>query len=595
VGWAVFVNISPELTLFSMNKLFTTRRILAILAIIIGFWLLYPLVFGSPPVNLNVFLGAGHAPSSYITKQIFHTLGDLDPKTQQLRPLLVTSIPVVRQIQEGPRKGNFAYDFAIIPEAVWDNGTPVTAEDVAFTLKTIMHPDLSIPYKAFLDQLSAMEIDPSDPKKFTIYFQSFYMLTLEALCGTPILPAYHYDTNQRLTRVPLADFLDTSKTKMLSAEPSLDAFEKEFSDPRFVNDPNSVIGSGPYRLQVMNDQGAVLVKKTNWWGEKVWDKYPMLQAYPKKLVYKVVADDLAMENQIKSGQLDLIGGSINPAKFLEWKESDSLKAKFDFLAQGYVQYNRWLVNHKNPVLADPIVRKALTHVVDYDYVINQVQRGMAVRLASPMVPNKPFYHKSLELPDFNIEKARMLLTSAGWTDTDGDGFLEKELDGQRQKLSFKLLVPAPHKSNELVSINLKENCRQAGIDLQLVSQDMGTVNADTKTGNYDSALLGVTSNNGWIDYSQRIHSKNLVPAGDNRSNYASAEADRLIDAIRTEPDETKRNQYYLELQALLAKDLPEIPMFAPLQRIIFSKKLDPSALSELRPGYYEQFAKMRED
>jgi ABC-type transport system substrate-binding protein len=147
----------------------------------------------------------------------------------------------------------------------------------------------------------------------------------------------------------------------------------------------------------------------------------------------------------------------------------------------------------------------------------------------------------------------------------------------------------------LVSINLKENCRQAGIDLQLVSQDMGTVNADTKTGNYDSALLGVTSNNGWIDYSQRIHSKNLVPAGDNRSNYASAEADRLIDAIRTEPDETKRNQYYLELQALLAKDLPEIPMFAPLQRIIFSKKLDPSALSELRPGYYEQFAKMRED
>ncbi len=309
----------------------------------------------------------------------------------------------------------------------------------------------------------------------------------------------------------------------------------------------------------------------------------------------MVSDDLAMENQMNGGQLDLIGGSINPAKFLEWKEVDSLKAKFDFFAKGFVQYNRWLVNHKNPVLADPMVRQALTHLVDYDYLINQVQRGLAQRIASPMVPNKPFYHKSLPLPDFNIEKARTLLNTAGWTDSDGDGILEKDWNGQKQKLSFKLLVPIPNKSNELISASLKENCRQAGIELQLVSQDMGTVLTDTKIGNFDSALLGVTSNNGLIDYSQRLHSKNMVPAGDNRSNYASAEADRLIDAIRTEPDETKRNQYYLQLQELLAKDLPEIPLFAPLQRTIFSRKLDPSASSELRPGYYEQFSKMRED
>lgn len=592
-----------------MNKIFTPRKLLIAVAILLIGWLLYPLIFGkqkqrdpeevyirldSPPTNLNVFLAVGHGPSSTITRQIFHTMGDLDLKTMELKPWLIEAIPSVRLVQDGPHKGQFAYDFAIIPEAVWDNGTPVTANDVAFTLKIALHPDFPAAYRGYLAPMSDMEIDPSNPKKFTIYFRTYYMLALEALCGTPILPSYHFDVNQRMAKVPLTDFLDSTKTKLLSANPELDAFEKEFSDAKFSNDPNAVLGSGAYRLQVMNEQGAVLVKKQNWWGDKIREKYPTLQAYPKKLVYKVVTDDLAMENLIKTRQLDLIGGSINPAKFKEWQAIDSLKTRFDFLAQGFTQYNRWVLNLKNPILADPLVRKALSHVVDYDYLLNQVQRGMAVRIAAPMAPNKPFYNKNLPLPDFNIAKAREILASAGWVDANGDGVLEKNLNGQVQKLSLKVLVPAPSKTNELMSVNLKETCKQAGIEMQLVSLDIGTANVDTKNGNFDSALLGITSNPGLVEYYQRFHSKSLAPTGDNRSNYVSAEADRLIEAIRTEPDEARRNQHYFALQELLSRDLPEIPLLAPLQRIIVSRKFDPAVAGEMRPGYYEQFARVSE-
>ncbi len=419
------------------------------------------------------------------------------------------------------------------------------------------------------------------------------MLSLETLCSIAILPSYNYDAANRMTNVPLSDFLDTAKLTLLAADPNLKAFVEDFSQPKFANDPNAISGSGPYRMEVMNEQGAILVKKQNWWGDKVAEKYPMLAAYPKKLVYKVVKDDLTMENMVKNGELDLVGGVITPTKFLEMKENDSLAAKFNFLTLGYTQFNRWLINHRNPIIADVQVRRALTHIIDYDYFVNQVQRGMAVRIATPMPPNRPYYAKNLPLPDFNIAKAKEILAKAGWADTDGDGILDKVIDGKRQPLSFRVMAATSIKTNELFANSMKETARQAGIDLVIVSADLAVMSADTRSGNYDSALLGAAIFPGQVEYYQRFHSKSLSPAGDNRAGYINPKADSLIVAIRTEPDVAKRNELYLQVQQLFYEDLPEIPLFAPLQRVIISKKFVEGVESENRPGYYEHFARMK--
>lgn len=591
-----------------MNKFLSLRQALAIVALLVGAWLLYPVFFSkkpprapeevfvrldSAPNNLNLFLNGGHAPSSFVSRQTFQSLGDVDPKTLEITPLLIKKIPAVRMVQDGPRKGQFAYDFEIIPEAVWDNGTPVTAKDVEFTLKIVFHPGLPASYRGYLTQLSGMDIDPADPKKFIVYLSSFYMLSLETLCNTPIHPAYNYDAANRLTNLPLSDFLDTTKAAALAADPNLKAFVTDFSQPKFSNDPNAISGSGPYRMEVMNEQGTILVKKQNWWGDKVAEQYPMLAAYPKKLVYKVVKDDLALENMVKNGELDIIGGAINPAKFLEMKANDSLSAKFDFLTLGTTQYNRWLLNHRNPILSDVLVRRALTHLIDYDYLVNQVQRGLAVRIANPMPPNRPYYAKNIAPPDFNLTKAKALLTQAGWVDTDGNGILDKVINGKREQLSFRLIAGLSMKTNELIANSLKESARQVGIDLVVINTDLSVMSTDTRSGNYDSALMGVALFPGQVEFYQRFHSKNLSPAGDNRAGYISAKADQLIEAIRTEPDVAKRNALYLQVQQVFYDEIPEIPLFAPLQRVIISKKFVPGLESENRPGFYEHFARMK--
>lgn len=592
-----------------MNKTFTLRRVLALLAVIVAAWLLYPLIFRKNPVrvpeevfvridsapnNLNIFMNGGHAPSSFVSRQTFLTLGDLDPKTLEMKPTLITRIPIVRTAADGLFKGHFAYDFEIIPEAVWDNGTPITGQDVAFTLKIVFHPGLPASYRGYLTQMSGMDIDPANPKKFTVYLSSFYMLSLETLCSTPIYPSYQYDAANRLTNIPIADFLDTAQTARLANDSNMKAFIDEFSQPKFANDPNAISGSGPYRMEVMNEQGAVFVKKQNWWGDAVAEQYPMLAVYPKKLVYKVVKDEVTLENMINKGQLDLIGGLINPANFLAMKENDSLALRYNFLTLGTTQYNRWVLNHRNPILADVAVRRALRHLVDYDYMVNQVQRGMAVRITNPMPPNRPYYAKDLPLPDFNVAKAKEILAKDGWADTNGDGILDKNINGKQMPLSFRLLAATSAKTNELIANRMKEALRQAGIDLVVVSADLALMSADTRSGNYDSALLGVALYPGNIEYYQRFHSKSLAPAGDNRAGYVSAKADRLIEAIRTEPDDAKRHDLYLQVQQVFYDEIPEIPLFAPLQRVIISKKFEPGIESENRPGYYEQYARLKE-
>lgn len=594
-----------------MNKFFSLRRVLAIAALLLGLLLLYPIFFSTPalrspeevsvrldaaPNNLNPFLNGGHAPSTYIARQTFQTLGDLDPKTLEMTPMLVQRIPAVRIVEDGPRKGEYVYDFEIQKDAVWDNGSPVTGEDVAFTLKLIFHPGLPLGnYQGYLRHLSAVEVDPVNPRKFSIYFRSYYMLALETICSIAIYQASHYDAASRLKNVPLSDFLDTAKTSILAADVNVKAFVEEISQPKFANDPNAISGSGPYRLERMNDQGAIMVKKENWWGDKLADKFPSLRAYPKKLVYKVVKDDPTLENMVKNGELDLVGGAINPAQFLEMKASDSLAAKFDFLTLGYTQYNRWVLNHRNPILADVEVRKALRHIVDYDYMVNQVQRGMAIRIASPMPPNRPYYAKNLPLPDYNITRAREILTNAGWADTDGDGILDKVINGKKQALSIRLMAALTIKTNELIANSLKESARQAGIEIVVIGADLAVMSADTRSGNYDSALLGVALFPGLVEFYQRFHSKSLAPAGDNRAGYVSERADKLIEAIRTEPDVAKRNALYLEVQQVLYDEIPEIIMFAPLQRIIISKKFEPGVETENRPGYNEHFARLRQE
>ena len=91
--------------------------------------------------SLNPILpGPGY--NRYAAANVFQTLATVEPKTLEMVPLLIKKVPDVYEVQEGPYAGMLAYDFEIYKEAVWDNGSPVTANDFLFSLKILISPDI---------------------------------------------------------------------------------------------------------------------------------------------------------------------------------------------------------------------------------------------------------------------------------------------------------------------------------------------------------------------------------------------------------------------------------------------------------------------
>lgn len=526
--------------------------------------------------------------SRYVSAQIFQSFGIVDPVSMELKPWIITALPTTRKVAEGPYQGSLAYDFEILPEAVWDNGTPVTGNDLIFTFKVQLHPMLPLSnFSGYIEDLQNIEVDPANPKKFTVYFRKYYILAVETLCQTAILPAYNYDPNNLLGGIPLTDLLDPKKSAELAkTNENMKKFAADFQLPKFSSDPASISGSGPYRVESIGDAQTVLVKKDNWWGDKLTATHPLLAAYPKCIVYKFQRDEGVIENMLRTGDLD-VALNISPAKYLEMKKDSLLAANYTFEIGPTPQYNRWLFNLRNPKLSDRLVRQALAHLVDYDYLLNTVQQGLAQQIVGPIPPFKPYYAKNITPYDFNVQKAKDLLAQAGWTDTDGDGILDKKLNGKQTPLSIDVVATTTSAVTEQVAASIEKTCRLAGVKINVIPLDIKEVVDNTKAGRFETALFALSQYPGQYDFFQNYHSSSLCPAGDNRSAFVNPEFDKLIEAIRGEEDESKRNALYLQAQQFLFDEAPEVFLYAPQQRYIGSKRYK-CVFSANRPGYYEQ-------
>ncbi|MCP4437507.1 MAG: hypothetical protein GY810_00900 [Aureispira sp.] len=113
-----------------------------------------------------------------VQKYIFQELFDHHPETFELRPVLGIGKPEVTAISEGEYAGGMSIGLEIHPDAVWDNGKPITADDYIFSIKTIKNPRVnSGNLRPYLEFVHDIQIDPNNPKKFTIYSKDLYILS----------------------------------------------------------------------------------------------------------------------------------------------------------------------------------------------------------------------------------------------------------------------------------------------------------------------------------------------------------------------------------------------------------------------------------
>ncbi len=305
-------------------------------------------------------------------------------------------------------------------------------------------------------------------------------------------------------------------------------------------DGSRLIGSGPFSLEAFRP-GERVVLKAN---PSYWNGPPRVTG----VVFKIIPDAIVRVLEFRKGTVDLIQNYFEP-DMLPWLEKHSRAAVTS--AQG-TNFQYIGMNLEHPILRHREVREAIACAIDREAIIRHILKGLAVPATGLLAPEHWAYEPAVAEVRYDPARAKRLLDEAGFPDPDGDGPLP------RFKLSFKTTNLDLRKR---IAEALKEQLARVGIELEVRSYEWGTFYADVKKGNfhlYSLEWIGVVDPD---VYYNLFHSTSVPPDGNNRGRYRNPEMDRLLERGRREMNLEARRRIYGEVQRILARDLPYIPLW----------------------------------
>lgn len=530
--------------------------------------------------RLNPYLTTTNYGSMVVDNLFMHLL-TFNPVTLSLEPDLAVSRPVVRDISAGPFAGGVAYDFEILKEAVWDNGTPVTGYDYLFSVKAALNPLVqAAPLRAYLADLADVQVDAANPKKFTVSLYEKTFLGEETAGGLlAVLPEYRYDPAGLLRKTPLADLLDpTIAEKRAATDASLKEFADAFNSDAFSRDPKKIGGCGPYELlQWVTDQQIVLRKKADWWGEKVLKARPSLAVYPDSLIFRPIPNPATALAALRNEEIDVMG-NIPAEDFQQLKADAAFNARYALGTVHSMAYYYIGVNSRDPLLQDKRVRQALSRVIDAAEIVEEVFQGFGKRIAAPVPPSAAYYPSNTEPLTVDLEAAKKLLAEAGWKDSDNNGVLDKVLEGKRSDLQLKYLLNASSEQSRTIGLLIQSNARKVGIDIVLDAKEPTSILEQLSQRNFQLISAGKTQTPLWNPM-QNWHTE-----GDNRFGFGDTQTDALIEDILKTMDENTRNEKMKKLLARIREEQVEILLFSPEDRIAIHQRFD-AKMTPFSPGF----------
>jgi peptide/nickel transport system substrate-binding protein len=413
---------------------------------------------------------------------------------------------------------NLVYTIKLRPGLTYSDGSPVTAEDVAFTLTVAYDPTLESEfditpaaiaggpeYKAGkADSISGLKV--IDAQTIQVTTTSPGAKTLY-LIGGPVLSKAHYGKG--------------------FARGQLDGIRALGGDP---------LGAGPYVFdKYLPGQEVRFHANPNYFRGK-----PAVEHF----IYRITQDTTKLQ-LFQTGETDYDGFSVSQDNI------DTLQSLgfADINLYGSSDYSMIEFNPKDPLLRDPRVRHALTYGLDRQTLVTVVYQGYGQVATQPIAPISWAYDPDgIEPFAFDPAKAAALLDEAGWK-PGPDGIRAK--DGQR--LSLTLLATKSLINDALIPI-AKENYKAIGVDLVPEVSDFSALLAKRKAGNYNLATFRTS---GLSDPHDGV--EDFLPTGEvGRLGYRNDEVERLILEGNATLDPEKRKPIYHKLYQALAQDPPVI-------------------------------------
>ncbi|MBX3014469.1 MAG: hypothetical protein KF832_23320 [Caldilineaceae bacterium] len=440
--------------------------------------------------------------SPVTTEQIGQALLRLDPETGELIPDLAESWAFSAD--------NLTLTLTLPADALYANGDPLDAQAVAAAL------------------LRNKEVSP--------YASDFAALTdVRAVDATTV---------ELIFTEPPAAFLTVLNSSF--GGPWDVAEATKIGNEAFATAP---VASGPLQVKAFTPGGELLLVRN----ENYQTSLPLVEnkgpLYLEEVLVRAIPEDVTLAGELETGAIDLVVNA--PASAIERLRANP---EIEVLEKQRPGSFGLLMNLEHPIFADLLVRQAIAKAVDREALVKVVSGATPVHAF--ITPGMVAYSAEVEsyakaLHPHDVAAAQALLAEAGWSDSDGDGIVEK--DGEPFAVEF--LIETNAVAQEQAAQVLQSQLKEIGIDVQISQQERNAVWELKGAGDFD---LGF-ENYGWPD--PDILSLVLGGAFWNHAKFNNPAVIDALTAARYIMDPAERTAAYAEIQHQLLDEVVEIPLW----------------------------------
>jgi peptide/nickel transport system substrate-binding protein len=300
-------------------------------------------------------------------------------------------------------------------------------------------------------------------------------------------------------------------------------------------------GSGPYKFVSWDpDNQIILERNPDFWRK---DSAGNTVSYPDRIIFKPFPDENVRLGNVKTGDAQAMAG--NPP----FKDVASLKQTPDLTVSEVpgLGFQFLFLNTTKAPFDNPAVRRALAYSIDRDQLVQAVNFGNANTLTLPMPQSVSWaYMKGTQYDKRDIDKAKQELSSAG-------------VSGP---INFSLQISNASPQLQQVAELIKDQIKDAGFEMDIQLIEFATIVQNGNTGEYQSMSLGWS---GSVDPDGNLYPIFYTGSGFNFAKYSNPELDKALDAGRTNLDQSKRAQAYMDAQKVLLQDQPMIVLYSENQ------------------------------
>jgi peptide/nickel transport system substrate-binding protein len=406
------------------------------------------------------------------------------------------------------------WTFTIRPDANWQDGAPVTSDDVLYTVGLLQDKRYAGPFADAFRGVTATAL-ATKIVRFTLpdAYAPFAGSTT-----VPLLPAH------LLGKVPFSE---------LARQP-------------FNMQP---IGTGPFKVSDVDARQVTLVPFDGFYRTKP----ARTRAYLDKIILRFYRDESEALAALARGEVDATGG-LDPQ---DASRARSLRS-VDLFSLPTNDFTALFLNVRptKAVFRERAVRQAIATAIDRGKVLQVAADGRG-SVADEFVPSTSWaYVRDVPKVTFSSSDARALLDAADWVDHDGDGIRDKA------GLALAFSISTSDEPPRLAAARqIAADLNAVGMRVTVTAVPFGElVDRVARARTFDALLVGITVGNDPDPY-PFFHSSQLNDPGDDFSGYSTLPMDRILEQARKTADQAKRRELFAQVWTAIATDVPVVFLY----------------------------------